>query len=253
MTCELTHPLLGAYLDGELHDIDTLHALQAHLRSCAACSRSHSRLIALRDVVQKEAPRYRASGTLRKRIRTELRRSSQPTPRTWSSFFTWRWSAVAASLLLSAVGVWQIGLYRSTDANNLLAREVVSSHVRSMMAAHLVDEPSSDQHAVKPWFTGKLDFSPVVKNLDAQGFLLAGGRLDYLDNRQVAAVVYRRRQHVINLFVWPSAGGRGAEAVSVNGFNAISWKEDGMQFWAISDLNKPELQLFSRLVADTAK
>ena len=134
--------------------------------------------------------------------------------------------------------------------DNLLAQEVVSSHIRSMMLNHLVDVPSSDQHTVKPWFNGKLDFAPEVKDFADQGFPLAGGRLDYIDNRTVAALVYQRRKHSINLFIWPSPGAPiNPQQFSVNGYHIIHWTKSGASYWAVSDVNSTDLSEFAELVS----
>jgi len=167
----------------------------------------------------------------------------------------WSWLALAASLALVAVLIWTFVRTSSVyPKDDLLAQEVIASHVRSLMANHLTDIPSSDRHTVKPWFNGKLDFSPEVQDLNAQGFPLIGGRLDYLDNRPVAALVYQRRQHFINLFIWPSThdADRTRKPLMRQGYHLCYWTEGGMTYWAISDLNNAELQEFVQLMQNPA-
>jgi anti-sigma factor RsiW len=231
MTCDLVRTYLDAYLDRELDAAQSL-SVEEHLSSCGACSRLHRQAAALRTAIVEHAPRYSAPPELRARVQKGLRKNTMD----------WRWAALAAALLLAATAVWQFGPYRAGTA---LTAELVSSHVRSLMGNHLIDEPSTDQHTVKPWFAGKLDFSPPVKNLDSQGFLLAGGRLDYIAGRPAAALIYRRGQHVINLYIWPAAKA-SAESATRNGFHILTWKSEGMQFAAISDLNESELSQFSQ-------
>jgi len=175
-------------------------------------------------------------------------RSEDKTPTT----LRWRWLALAGSLVAAMI-VIAVGLsiFSRPATDEVLATEIVSSHVRSLMADHLTDVPSSDQHTVKPWFDGKLDFSPPVKDLSQQGFSLYGGRLDYIGNRPVAALVYQRRQHPINLFIWPSSDVTKSEKASVtHGYNLIEWSNGGMAYWVVSDLNLAELQQFVQLLKE---
>ena len=149
-------------------------------------------------------------------------------------------SAAAAAAVMFAI-------VRS-DQDQRMFSEVISAHLRSLQAQHLTDVETSDQHTVKPWFNGKLDVSPPAIDLTAQGFTLLGGRLDYVDGAGVAAIVYRRRRHIINLFVAPGAGveDKGAKIETVQGFNIRRWTEQGLNFWAVSDINAEELQEFGQ-------
>jgi anti-sigma factor RsiW len=158
---------------------------------------------------------------------------------------------VAASLALLALGVWGLGWSNITGATHeRLVEEVVASHVRSqMLSSHLFDVESTDQHTVKPWFQGKLDFAPAVHDLSKDGFVLAGGRLDYVNGRVVAALVYRRRQHVVNLLTWPARAGEpeaSTTSETKQGYHLVHWRRERMDWWAVSDLNLPELMEFAR-------
>jgi anti-sigma factor RsiW len=156
---------------------------------------------------------------------------------------------MAASIALVAVfSAGSMHLYdHETAGTQLLADEIVSGHIRSLAATHLYDVQSTDQHTVKPWFAGKLSFSPPVKDLAEQGFPLLGGRLDYLGRRQVAALIYRHSQHIINLFVWPAPDQPSPVAAgpAEQGYNTLHWSQDGMDFWAVSDVNQADLQSFA--------
>ena len=156
-------------------------------------------------------------------------------------------AALIVGVLLTA-GVLT-SVLKAPTSTELLAQEAISSHIRSLMADHLSDVVSTDKHTVKPWFDGKLDFSPVVVDLAAQGYPLEGGRLDYLNNQPVAALVYRRQQHIINLFTWPTPNAPDAKALTFTsqGYNVITWVQSEMSYWAVSDLNFDELTTFVQL------
>ncbi|HEV1283832.1 MAG TPA: hypothetical protein VNU44_00915 [Bryobacteraceae bacterium] len=198
-------------------------ALEQHVLSCVSC------------IVRTNARYYEAPAGLERKIRQSLRQEiSRPLP--------WRWMAIAASVLLMASVAWNVAMLRSrVDPRQLVASDVLSAHIRSLAGTHLLDVPSSDQHTVKPWFNGKLDFAPPVK--DVEGFPLLGGRLEYFAGRPAAALIYGRRNHTINLFVWPAAATADASQTR-NGFHMESWSGNGMVFWAVSDLNETELRQF---------
>jgi anti-sigma factor RsiW len=194
---------------------------------------------------------FRAPAALRRRITEDIRRGNAREPelarkRRRQFLFSWPLSfasGVALTALL-AILVFQV----NHDGSGAQQRELVSSHVRSLMADHLTDVPSSDKHTVKPWFDGRLDFAPPVADFEPQGFSLVGGRLDYIAGRSAAALVYKRRQHLINLFVFDGEAGVGsAETMELHGYNLVHWNRNGMSFWAVSDLNPEELQQFAKL------
>jgi anti-sigma factor RsiW len=200
-------------------------------------------------LVRRQASRYTAPAGLADRIADSLQAAARP-QRAVPAWGNWRSFAMAASLLL-AVGLssgvtW---FFAASDRQQDLAQQVVAGHVRSMLGGdHLIDVASSDQHTVKPWFGGKLDLSPPVVDLTGQGFPLVGGRLDYLDRRPVAALVYRHSQHIINLFIWPekTALAVGAPA-AMQGYNLRHWREGDLTFWAVSDVNPADLDSFAQI------
>jgi anti-sigma factor RsiW len=164
----------------------------------------------------------------------------------------WRWAAVPLAATLAAALSWSVATHQGgSSGENIVLAELVSGHVRSLMADHLVDVATSDQHTVKPWLSSKVDFSPPVPDLAAAGFPLAGGRLDYLDNRAVVALVYHARQHVIDLFVWPEdkTGEVAPRALAKHGYNVLRWTSGGMNYWAISDVNAADLKSFAEAYA----
>ena len=199
-------------------------------------------------VIKTQAERHAAPAGLRDRIVTAIRQADAPTQHE-AKFQGWRhWLNLGAAFAMGALAsVTAVYFLTTVSAQERLAQEVVASHVRSLMAAHLADVASSDRHTVKPWFSGKLDFSPPVHDLAQAGFPLVGGRLDYIGGHPAAALVYQHRQHTINVFVWPrDTGSPTPPAISeAHGFNVIGWEDKRMQFWLVSDLNVDDLQRFA--------
>ncbi len=254
MSCELTQHYVSGYLDGELDLVRTIE-METHLKSCADCARELKSQQALRAALQRSSLAYAAPAALRERIQSSLRASGEAEIKEhkikWSSLNFWQLAGAFALLALIIVNGWQwTARLRAPSSDQRLAAEVLTSHVRSLEANHLMDVISTDQHTVKPWFDGKLDFSPPVEDLADDGFPLVGGRLDYLEGRQVAALVYQRRKHFINVFVWPDAAGSNSTQTiqPQQGYNMLSWSHGGFQFWAVSDVNAPDLADFVRLL-----
>ncbi len=251
MNCHDNETLIHAYIDGELGLEDALE-MERHLQECNLCSQVYKDNQRLRSVIKTGSLYFTAPPALRKRVRSSVGTTKTILVRRVRA---WGWLAIAASLLLVVAASWGVlSLYTISSREDLVIQDVVSSHIRSLMAAHLADVASSDQHSVKPWFNGKLDFSPPVKDLTARGFPLVGGRIDYLSNRPVAALVYQRRLHVINLFVWPSSQGLAANVKksTQRGYQVIHWAQSGMVYWVVSDLNEGELQEFVQEIRKTS-
>jgi anti-sigma factor RsiW len=245
LSCQETTGLIHGYLDGELDLVGNLE-IEGHLRECIACARSYENLRILQSAMRDSSFRFEPPAKLESLVRASIGREARGGSKTPAWSRRWLIGSVAAVLLVVLIGALAT-LRRAPSVDDLVAQEVVSSHVRSLMASHLTDVATSDQHTVKPWFDGRLDFSPPVRDLGTQGFVLIGGRLDYINNRPVAALVYQRRQHSINLFVWPAASQSNTpERASVRqGYNLIHWTSAGMTFWSVSDLNLAELQEFA--------
>src|SRR5437588_894057 len=267
MNCEQATELMDGYLDGELDPV-TSQAIEQHLRDCHNCEQAYKAHAALTHAISRGAPYYKAPTGLRERIQSSLPEeiaeqptrtvapdarpqsaTKQPEPRSIVFGASWKWLALAASIVFASIIGWNLlpGFQRR-DAEQFLATQLIASHVRSLMANHLSDVASSDQHTVKPWLDAKLDFAPPVVDLSSEGFPLVGGRLDYLDNRPVAALVYQRRKHFINLFVWPGETGsaRPTMAMSHQGYQLLHWADPDFNYWAVSDVNANDLQTFKQ-------
>lgn len=255
MHCERASELMGAYLDQEL-DADTRHDLAAHLGSCPVCAAASEELERmnrqLRAVGRERAPPHLAIG-VRKLLDGTV--SDNVMPRGFAVaerlLERARMRQAAALIIACGLSVLVTALVTSRMASrDILERDVATAHVRSLLQDSPTQVASSDSHVIKPWFTGRLDFAPMVRDLTAEGFPLAGARLDYIGERRVAALVYRRRLHVVNVFLWPSADASDSaprEFVQ-RGYNVVVWHRNGIAYWAISDLNMGELrELQSRL------
>lgn len=253
MNCDRVRLLLNGYIDGELDLVSSLD-IEEHLQSCTACSSHYRQLMSLHTATSNTSLYRPAPPSLEKRIRASLGKPRSTSP-TW---FSLPWgllttTALLAVLVLSVAGFLGRGLFPSQSETSL-AQQVQTAHVRSLMANHLMDVASTDQHTVKPWFNGKLDFSPPVTDLASQGFPLVGGRLDYLDGRPVAALVYQRNKHYINLFIWPSTGKQESlQNSTYNGYHLFHWDQSGMTFWAVSDVEIKELGTFVQLFQNSIK
>jgi len=241
MKCDEASILMHALIDGEL-DAGHAREVEAHIAACPGCASRLSEFQEFRKAMTPASLGYTAPSSLRARIENKL-----PAPRATGAsrrvvIKGFAFGATASALAATGVLVM---VMRTNDEQRVLG-EVVSAHLRSLQAQHLTDVLTSDQHTVKPWFNGRLDVAPPVVDLTAQGFTLLGGRLDYIDAKPVAAIVYRRRVHIINLFCAPAPNltMRAAVMETLNGFNVRRWSENGINLWAVSDINAGELSEF---------
>ena len=245
--------LLPAYIDQELGIADAL-AMERHLSSCSECQRDYAEQSTVKTRLKKEAVYFNAPERLALRINAALQQDKPRPARSkyWniSRYWNLNWMNAGAAMATLLAAVWSVSLYVALPtAQDRIVEEVMASHARSLQVDHLSDVVSSDQHTVKPWFSGKLDFSPPVVDLAAQGFPLMGGRLDYLDGHPVAVLIYRRNQHPINLFIWPGADRDSMpQRQDSRGYNLVHWSANGMNYWAISDLAENEQENFAKNV-----
>lgn len=237
--------LLHALVDDEL-DVASAAELETHIASCAGCAAERSALVGLVALVVEAGARQPPPTAWRDRAFAFL--PDEVAPRVARRSAPWLAGGALAAIAASLIFLVFTPMFAAD-----IDREIVEGHVRSLQVQHLVDITTSDRHVVKPWFNGKLDFAPPVVDLAADGFPLVGGRLDYLDRRTVAALVFRRRAHFINLYIWPGEGPRGGVTRREDGYSLIHWGASGLQFWAVSDVDPRELARFQALfIARTA-
>jgi anti-sigma factor RsiW len=253
VNCDDARVLMHGHLDGELDLAGDLE-VQRHIEECPRCVSEYAALRAMRTRLKDEAFRFEAPAALKERIRRAIPASPPSRAGAYPSRRgTWVPRAIRFAVPMAIGAMLALIVAPRTIGpalNQRLASEVVASHVRSLMAAHLMDVASTDQHTVKPWFNGKLDFSPPVNDFAKDGFPLVGGRLDYIDGRPVAALVYQHGNHVINVFMWPTAGdATSAERIETeHGYHVEQLTVAGMNCWVVSDLNQQELDRFARLI-----
>jgi mycothiol system anti-sigma-R factor len=249
VTCEENRTVLHAYLDGEL-DASRSAEFEKHLEGCVVCVRALEAQESLRSAIQRANLYEPLPGGLEAKVRRQLREASAPSsvPR----IFAWRWLAAAVGLLLVIGLSWKYLPLHRGEANlsaSAFASEIVDAHIRSLQPGHLADIASTDRHTVKPWFDGKVAFAPPVKDFTEEGFPLIGGRLDVLQGQNVAALVYGRRKHFINVFVWPERAGETEQYTgSKNGYNWISWQQGELRLCAVSDTNRDDLAALKDLI-----
>jgi anti-sigma factor RsiW len=249
VACENNERVLHGYFDGELDLVRSIE-FEEHLKTCVVCARGLRELQDLRESLRAANLYERAPEALRSRIRAALPAEARPQPIAMPRCSAIEWLAVAAAILIAIFLGAKVLPNIGGQQADFVAEEIVASHVRSLQPGHLLDVESTDQHTVKPWFDGKLDFAPPVTDLADKGFPLVGGRLDYLGHRNVAALVYQRQKHFINVFVWPeeAAPSKLPKTQTIRGYNLVFWSYHGMYFCAASDLNAAELHQFAQLL-----
>ncbi len=249
MACELTHTVLHGYMDGEL-DAARAADFERHLISCADCVAVLEANESVRSCIQHAGLYERAPRALRQKIQAQLGGSRQVSVTPVRKPVAWRWLAIAAALLLALLVGWRLPSLLPGSGESALASAIVDAHLRSLQPGHLEDVQSTDQHTVKPWFDGKLDFAPPVRDFVSEGFPLEGGRLDVVRGRSVAVLVYARRRHLINVFVWPTTEPDSEPASGAQlGYHWIAWRKGGMEMWAVSDVSRDDLREVQRLLA----
>jgi anti-sigma factor RsiW len=255
MNCNDSRIYLPAFFDDEL-DVAECLRVHKHLADCEVCRQTQDQLLSLRSALRDASLYARPSTEFSKRIQAAVRGAAKKEARahrpSWFGSFgvdSLRWlQATAVLLIVTTVGAFLVLNHLQSSHQQLIANAVLAGHIRSLQPGHLIDVPSSDRHTVKPWFQGKLDFSPPVPDLSELGWTLVGGRLDYVDGRAVAALVYRRRMHEINVFLWPNheAAFDVIRQESAQGYQILHWNGAETTYWLVSDLNNAELLELAR-------
>jgi anti-sigma factor RsiW len=253
MTPETARRLLHPYIDGEI-DAASAIELESQIEASAALRQEMHRLLALRSVVETHATRFNAPSRLTKSLHAAFPGArTDSIPLGVSSW--WRTLAIGTTAAAVALILWSLGsTFLGRDARGVVIEEIVSAHIRSLMVDHLTDLASAERHSVKPWLSNRLDFAPPVHEFAGEGFVLLGARLDYISEKPAAAIVYRYRQHIVNVFVWPVpvSSDRSIEFSAHRGYNSATFESDGMRYWAVSDLNQKELGQLAKLILGQA-
>ena len=248
MSCNFPSTTIHGYLDGEL-DAVRAGEFERHLEGCPECVAALDAQESLRSALQHAHLYEKAPLDLRAKI-VAAQRFAAPIPISSRRVFA-QWLAIAAMLILVVYSFWRIiPTVTGGVSQNALAAEIVDAHLRSLEPGHMTDVVSTDQHTVKPWFDGKVDFAPPVQDFATDGFPLAGGRLDVVGGRTVAALVYARRKHFVNVFIWPtSESDTYPKSSALQGYNWITWRKNGMVFWVVSDASAADLGELQHLLS----
>jgi anti-sigma factor RsiW len=251
MSCSQFQNLIHGYLDGELDLAGSLE-VEKHLPECERCMHTFQNQQAMRAAIREGSLYHHSPPRLRSRILSAIQEEAgAPMQIGRASNVRW-WIGIAAAILI-VIGAWQF--FPTSGGLDAMTAELVSDHVRSLLATHLMDVQSTDQHTVKPWFNGKTDFSPTVRNFQQDGFTLVGGRLDYAGGRTIAALVYQHQKHFINVFVWPIADQQqklASQSSSTRGYHLVQWSDGGFNYTAISDMAMDDLQRLAKLLQQPA-
>ena len=250
MTCREAGPLLNARLDNEL-DMAGAASIDLHLSDCRACSAQYAALENLHQEIAAADLAYTPGIALERKLAARFLEDEKSPSRFWSASWL-QSSAMAAAAIAVVAAIVSIPMLRTSRETDAVAAEILDNHLRALQAVHQVDVPSSDQHTVKPWFQGKTAFSPPVPDLSKDDFILIGGRLEVIHQQPAAAIVYRRRQHVIDLYVSPWAGADSkTELRDLGGYHLLRWTQNNLNYWAVSDVDPSDLRTFADLIRVT--